>query len=293
MYSDIHPFTRRRSPRRCEKEDHRVSAAKRQPSTAREPTREYRGCSVPPEVHALAFAWDPTAEVDRLLFLCGEHGRRPRSALELGCGSGRLLKPLSDRIGDDVEGLELSAAQASFSAERSGRVVHVGDMTRLALGRTYDLIHASANTLRHVLDDADLQGLWHGVRTHLSPGGLFVADLEFGRDYAAGQVGRPSGWEIQHGPIAVRGQWSVLARPDPQSGRVPIEWRFERRSASGCEAWSESFELRTDEAAAFVGLAAAGGMRLAGLYENREPYLLERQAEKFTGRGLVVMSGDG
>ena len=74
-----------------------------------------RGTQIPPEVYDIAFGWGPEPEIERLLWACRSAGFQPDSALELGCGTGRLLRALRAR-GTDVAGLDLSLAMVAFNS---------------------------------------------------------------------------------------------------------------------------------------------------------------------------------
>lgn len=249
---------------------------------------DYRGCEIPPDVHARVFGWDPTPEIERLHFLAAEHGCRPRTALELGCGTGRLLRPLAER-GVEVHGLELSASAAAYAREQSGCPVIVGDMTDFSAERRYDLIHSSANTIRHACRDAQVAGLWRGVRAALEAGGVFIADLEFGFAHEAAAVGKDAAWLLEHDHQRYRGVWRRIAAPCPESRCVRIEWLFERHRGGRREVWGEQFELRVFEADEFFARAAQVGLTGNALYESRDPYLLPADPNGYAGRGLAVI----
>jgi SAM-dependent methyltransferase len=250
---------------------------------------EYHGCAIPPELYDIAFGWDPQPEVNRLVFLARQAGLAPRSALELGCGTGRLLPCLRQTV-PDVIGLELSPAMADFARSRGGATVLVGDMSSFALGRTFDLIFASANTLRHVHTPDAIASMWRCITDHLSPGGLFVADLELGFAAEAEKVGRPARWTLSRGDVLVHVSWEVVEPPARETRCCTVEWVFESRRGEPTGTWRERFTLRTYDAQELVELATADGrLRPAGMYELRDPYLIETPPEKAVGRMLVAL----
>jgi len=114
------------------------------------------GYGIPAEIYDIGVGWDPHPEINHLLFLARQAGIGPRSALELGCGTGRLLGALR-KVVPDVCGIELSPAMAKWACKRTGNRIVVGDMANFAFGRRFDLIYTSANTIRHVLSDEALQ----------------------------------------------------------------------------------------------------------------------------------------
>jgi len=247
------------------------------------------GYGVPPEVYDIACGWDPGPEIARLLQVARWAGCRPGSALELGCGTGRLLRALRAEV-PRVRGLERSSAMVEHAHRCAAPEVRQGDMTDFNLGRPFDLIFASANTVRHVLEDEALVRLWRCIGAHLSPGGVFVADLELGRAAEAGKVGPPVTWTVSRAATEVRSTWRVVAPPAGDTCRCRIEYTFEARGPRLSGRWQERFALRTYDAAEFIELARRhAGLEPQGLYEIRDPYLFETPAEKARGRFLVVL----
>ena len=94
------------------------------------------------------------------------HGR----LLEVGCGGGLLLAHFRD-AGFEVEGVELSAADAVHARERFGLTVRHGSIETLPLGRDrYDAV-VLINVLEHILDPA---AMLVRVREVLRPDGCIV-----------------------------------------------------------------------------------------------------------------------
>ena len=248
------------------------------------------GYQIPPEVYDIGVGWDPAPEVERLLLLARQHGVEPRSALELGCGTGRLLRALRDRV-SEVAGIELSLAYAEFARRNGVANVQVGDMTRFDLERRFDLIFTSANTIRHLLDDDDIDRIWKRIADHLGPGGVFIADLELGREHHGRQVGRPICWSNARDETVVEVRWLVEHQPTPDSALCAVEYLMRVCGGPWPGDWATRFLLRVHECPAFVAAArASGGLYLRGVYEVRDPYLPEVTPERAQGRCLVVLS---
>lgn len=102
------------------------------------------------ELYDIAFDWDIGEEVDWILDVLG----RPRSVLEPGCGSGRMLLELVER-GVEVTGFDNSKQMVELARRRvAGRAaVHVADMTHFDLDRTFDGAISPINTLLHLTPD--------------------------------------------------------------------------------------------------------------------------------------------
>jgi SAM-dependent methyltransferase len=106
-------------------------------------------------------------------------------ALELGCGTGRVLIPTA-RAGVEIVGLDasphmLEACRARLAHEPDelrARVVLVdGDMRAFDLGRTLPLVTIPFRPFQHLLGVADQLACLTTVRRHLVDGGTLVFDV--------------------------------------------------------------------------------------------------------------------
>ncbi len=104
--------------------------------------------------------------------------------LELGCGTGRLLLPMS-RAPVKIVGVDLSAAMlegcrhklAHVPTEQRARVELVqGDFRTLRLGRTFATVLWPFNALHHCRNDEELAAAIDTLAVHLEPGGLLAID---------------------------------------------------------------------------------------------------------------------
>jgi SAM-dependent methyltransferase len=101
--------------------------------------------------------------------------------LELGCGTGHKLIPIASDghpcVGLDFSSDMLAVAQRKAS-ERGAAVEWVqGDMRAFDLGRTFDFVFITANSLLHLHEAEDLVGCFRSVRRHLAPGARLVFDV--------------------------------------------------------------------------------------------------------------------
>lgn len=245
---------------------------------------DYGGNQIPPEVYAVGFGWDPTPEVQRLLFLARETGSNPRSALELGCGTGRILAAFGEDC-PNLAGIELDPAHAAYADAHTRATVRAGDMTDFDLNRTFDLVYCSANTIRHILDNDANARLARCVSRHLAPAGVAIFDLELGPEHIRNQLGHPAHWSITHGDTTVDVTWDVI---EAAADRCTIEWCFVRRYPEPAITWREQYPLRVCDGPAFCAPLEAAGLTLAGVYELREPYLLPVDPARAAGRHLVA-----
>ena len=105
-------------------------------------------------------------------------------ALELGCGTGRLLVPLA-RGGTRMVGIDRSAPMLARAMARRRRVAHAarpemvcGDIRALPFRpRTFGAVLASYGMLQSLLTDRDLDAALAESARVLTRGGLFGIDL--------------------------------------------------------------------------------------------------------------------
>jgi len=103
--------------------------------------------------------------------------------LELGCGFGRVARPLCDD-GHSVTGVDLDPSLLELGRKRAPRASLVeADFRELELGRRYDRILCPFNGLYCLTREADLLETLRRVRAHLRPEGLFVFDVYDADDF--------------------------------------------------------------------------------------------------------------
>lgn len=105
--------------------------------------------------------------------------------LEYGVGNGRIALPLA-RAGIDVVGVDqskpmLDDLRARLREEPADVRSHVrlvrGDMRQVRLGKRFPLVICAFNTALHLYTRQDVERFLARVREHLTPRGVFVADL--------------------------------------------------------------------------------------------------------------------
>jgi SAM-dependent methyltransferase len=114
--------------------------------------------------------------------------RDPRSILELGSGTGRHGRLLSE-MGFDVHGIERSADMVAIAhatheplamATGGSFTCEVGDVRSANLGRTFDAVIALFHVMSYQTTDEDLQATFWVAAHHLAPGGVFLFDVWHG-----------------------------------------------------------------------------------------------------------------
>lgn len=103
-----------------------------------------------------------------------------RDLLDIGCGTGRDAGWLS-RNGYRVAGLDSSENMLAYVREHHPAVdVTLADMRSFDLGRRFDVITCLDSAMLYCHTNSDLDAFLGRCRAHLSPGGLFVAEMRNG-----------------------------------------------------------------------------------------------------------------
>jgi SAM-dependent methyltransferase len=101
--------------------------------------------------------------------------------LEIGCGTGRVLLPLApdcrhihgiDHSPAMLEICRRKLAQSGLPAESA--TLTQGDIAGFELGQRFDLIIAPYRVFQNLETDAQVAGLFGGLRRHLAPGGRAI-----------------------------------------------------------------------------------------------------------------------
>ena len=102
-------------------------------------------------------------------------------ALEIGCGSGRLLVPLATE-GLLVDGIEPGPELASLCRERLTKLrsrsqVHLQRLQSLALPRKYSTVYASKGVFQLITSTAEVLDSIANIRRVLAPGGTLAVSF--------------------------------------------------------------------------------------------------------------------
>jgi len=129
------------------------------------------------------------------------------SALELGCGNGRVLWPLL-QSGVDIVGIDRSfpmlKALLAKTPPRMGARVVLGDVRRLPFVGAFDVVIAPFSIVTYMTSDADLPAFFASCAQALRAGGRLAVDafiprpveawaepkLDYSRDFRGGKLER-------------------------------------------------------------------------------------------------------
>jgi SAM-dependent methyltransferase len=119
---------------------------------------------------------DRSESAERLSELLRVAKPNARNVLELGCGTGSVLKHLQDRY--EVSGVDLSSRMLSIARKRVPRAkLFRQDMVDFQINDRFDAIFCVFDSINHVRRFSDWKKVFARLRQHLSPGGCFIFDI--------------------------------------------------------------------------------------------------------------------
>ena len=120
---------------------------------------------------------DYAAYAAYLVSLFEQHGARPRTVLDLACGSGSLSAELQ-KFGIDPIGVDASEGMLARAAEKlPNALLLCQDMRDLDLYGTTDGAVCTLDSLNHLTGTSDIRQVFRRVRLFVEPGGLFIFDM--------------------------------------------------------------------------------------------------------------------
>jgi SAM-dependent methyltransferase len=108
----------------------------------------------------------------------------PASVLDAGCGTGRVGIELARR-GIEVAGVDIDPRMLNTARSKAPNIDwHLGDISSIDLGRTFDAIVMAGNVMIFVTPGTEGQVLKNMAR-HLTPGGALIAGFQISMAYLA------------------------------------------------------------------------------------------------------------
>jgi SAM-dependent methyltransferase len=115
---------------------------------------------------------DPIAS--DLIALVRQQCTAPRTVLDLGCGTGRLLAEL-DAHGLTGTGIDLQPSLIAWAQHaHAGLRLSVRDLRNARLGTTFDLVTCVGNTLSYLHTEAELASAFDTIGAHSHPGTMLA-----------------------------------------------------------------------------------------------------------------------
>ncbi len=156
----------------------------------------------------------------------------PGAVLDLACGTGAMAELMARKrwpvIGVDLSAEMIAHARAKARTARLPIEYLVQDAARLDLGgRTVDLCVCVFDSLNYITDPVALQQAFQRVLAHLSPGGLFLFDLN--SEYAL----RNGFFDQDNISTADRLQYRWRSEYDPETRHCTVNMRFQYVDGDG------------------------------------------------------------
>jgi SAM-dependent methyltransferase len=125
------------------------------------------------------FGWNYYPEIfgEQLLIWLRRHDLRPKTGLDLGCGTGVLCEILH-RNGIRACGMDFSAGMIEIARKGNPEIRYdVADMITYCPEEQYDLVTCTGDALNHIGDLSDIQRIFQNVYRYTAPGGYFIFDI--------------------------------------------------------------------------------------------------------------------
>lgn len=189
--------------------------------------------------------WAAEGEAVELGFMENVLKEHPGRALEVGCGSGRLLLPLLEK-GFEVEGIDLSEEMLKLCRETALKaglspILHHGDMVAFAPEEAYHSLLLPAFTLQ-LAEDANVA--LKAFHAQLKPGGVLY--LSVFRPQAELLKELPENeWYDDHGIELADGRKASLRTRHRLDRKQRILFREHHYSLAGPEGVQEHFSEQT------------------------------------------------
>jgi SAM-dependent methyltransferase len=133
--------------------------------------------------------------------------------LDLCCGTGSLLKFVCEE-GFSAVGVDSSKHQLNFAKQNApGAKLFDGDIRKLSLSQTFDVITCMFDSLNYLILKQDLAKVFYRVQSHLKQNGLFAFDMN-----------------TFHG---LQDQWCNTTTTHDEHSTIIVETSFDKKRALG------------------------------------------------------------
>ena len=106
----------------------------------------------------------------------------PASALDAGCGTGRVAIELAAR-GIDVVGVDLDPAMIGHARHKAPELTWIeDDLATVDVGRQFDVVVMAGNVMIFVAPQTEVAVVANMAR-HVAPGGHLIAGFQLGRSF--------------------------------------------------------------------------------------------------------------
>jgi SAM-dependent methyltransferase len=231
-----------------------------------------------PELYDSIPLYNSRPDVNFYVGLCCEAGE----ALELGCGTGRILIPAAQSgcaiTGLDQSGNMLARCRSKVEVlpkETRARITLIeGDMAQFHLAKNFKLVIAPFRPVDHLTTVAEQLSFFQCVREHLDPGGTLVFDVfnpnlaMLAAELNSEEVEDTTEITLPDGRRARRAYRVIRKRPAEQCNDIELIYYLDGRRIV------QSFPLRYFFRFELEHLLARAGLEVTTLYGafDRSPF---------------------
>ena len=125
------------------------------------------------------FGWNYYPEIfgEQLLLWMQHRNWKPRSSMDLACGTGILCEILYQN-GIEASGMDFSAGMIDIARKGNPDISYdVADMITYRPNRQFDLVTCTGDAVNHIASLSDVEQIFRNVYGYLAPGGYFVFDI--------------------------------------------------------------------------------------------------------------------
>lgn len=207
----------------------------------------------------------------------------PVTILDLCCGTGSVSRLLAEK-GYQVSGIDISAGMIDLAKTRSqekGLYIdyHVQDAAALRLGRKFDLVVSLFDSLNYILESASLQQAFYRVSEHITPGGLFVFDVNTELALSAGLFNQDN---LGNSKSPLHYNWKSSYDSVSRICRVHMDFIYRK---SGTEQKVEVVHYqRAYEEREIIDMLRSAGLEVLHVYDA---YTFEK-ANRFSDRAFYI-----
>lgn len=126
-----------------------------------------------------AFGWNYYPEIfgQQLLLWLERHNVRPKTCLDLGCGTGILCEILHQN-GIRASGMDFSSGMIEIARQGNPEIRYeVADMITYCPPEQFDLVTCTGDALNHIRQLSDIRRIFQNVYRYTVPGGYFIFDI--------------------------------------------------------------------------------------------------------------------
>lgn len=125
------------------------------------------------------FGWNYYPEIfgEQLLQWLDSNGVRPKSSMDLACGTGILCEILH-KNGIRASGMDFSSGMIEIARQGNPDIRYeVADMITFCPAEQFDLVTCTGDAVNHISDLADVERIFQNVYAYTASGGYFIFDI--------------------------------------------------------------------------------------------------------------------